>query len=421
MRFVFPVLVNPATALPVEIIPARAMRGIPGSRILEPSEIDNLELEAVWIAAERLGIPLRSRRTSWSVATRAESDVPLHGPSAQLAALVAATTTHCRRKVRPRGWLNSVSEVWATAALRVHDLPIQPGLAALADDDFGAQELQVKARSFIQSSARVLLMHVADVARCQSMLSAVPGLRVVDLPTFRSLLTRTPDMSVRFVVGVESHELLTVLEALFTGLVLRNLGAVVANIFTGTRLVLGGFTAWQLINTADFTSAAILYLFGLGTDVADGEMARRFQGTSEFGKKFDRWVDIGFNGTVGLGFIAGSILNWGTLFEATLFFSLTGALVALTYPIVDPRCTIPKLRSGWIRVVILAFLAYHVRIHISMVAMVSLCMLALTLIALALYEVDLLRRDLVGGRRVAWVRFQPWLTTLIRRICGHSA
>lgn len=420
MKFVFPVLDRHGGADPVELIPARVVTSATGRRPLQRSEIDTLDLNAVWLAADRLGIPLRARGASWSISCGGADTPVLHGPSAQLAAFLAAASAHCLRTLRPRGWLTSISEVWATGALRLHDPPTQPGLAPLTEGQTEGQAIQAKARCFARSAARLFLLHADDLGQCRSILESVDGVRILNMDNFRAILRRQPDSSFRFVVGVQSHELFTLLEAMFRGLVLRNAGALLANVFTAARIPLGGFTAYVLCTADDFGAATTAYLLGLATDVIDGAMARRFQGTSDFGKKFDRWVDIGFNGLVGFGFIAGALLNWGTLAEAILFFSLTGALVALTYPIVDPRCTIPKLRSAWIRVVILVFLARHVRVHMSMVAWVLLCMLGLTLIAIAVYEVDLLRRELVLGRRVAWIRFQPWFVALIKRIGGAS-
>jgi phosphatidylglycerophosphate synthase len=153
-----------------------------------------------------------------------------------------------------------------------------------------------------------------------------------------------------------------------------------------------------------FDQAAQLYIFGLLTDVADGITARLLHGTSEFGKKFDRQTDMAFNAAVGLGLVSGGLYSGNGRGEAIAILALTVGVMTVSRLLgVAPGSGLAKLRSGWIRAVLLAFIVPRMTWEPKLAWIVPATLAALTLVGVSLYEIDLVRRDVASGR-TGWFR-----------------
>ncbi len=131
-------------------------------------------------------------------------------------------------------------------------------------------------------------------------------------------------------------------------------GQTVAAVLTLTRLPIGALVAYHLYH-GNFSVGFALYTLGLITDVLDGGVARKTGGTSDAGAELDRRADIVFNLLAVTGFCAGAYLIWGNLWWAVAPFIATGGLVVVTRPFFQPHSAASKIRSGVIRLLLLAF------------------------------------------------------------------
>jgi len=209
----------------------------------------------------------------------------------------------------------------------------------------------------------------------------------------------------RYVIGIEGHEIPRLLDTLFDGLFSRGRGFRTANAITASRIGFGLIAGFFLF-VGDFGTAVIAYFGGLMTDVADGMIARRFHGTSEFGKEFDRWVDMGFNVVTAVGYLGGAILVWGYLWEVALLFVLTAGLMGVSRPFIEPHSVLAKIRSGWIRIVLLGFLVVRLgnqfNWNLPATAIVGAIVCGLLLLLVAGYEIDQLAIEVRSKRRGWW-------------------
>jgi phosphatidylglycerophosphate synthase len=130
--------------------------------------------------------------------------------------------------------------------------------------------------------------------------------------------------------------------------------AVVACVFTATRMPLGAFVAWAFFR-GRFTLGLGLYAAGLFTDVFDGWVARRYNGETSWGKRYDAIFDMFFNASSTIGYMAGALYHWGNWLSALAPVACTGGLVALSRPWIEPGSLAAKIRSGVIRAVLIVF------------------------------------------------------------------
>jgi hypothetical protein len=72
----------------------------------------------------------------------------------------------------------------------------------------------------------------------------------------------------------------------------------------------------------------------------------------------------------------------------------------------QPGSGVAKLRSGWIRAVLLVFIVLHMDWSLSAARLVSTTVAALALVGVSLYEIDQVCRDVPSGRR-GWLRKRP--------------
>ena len=124
-----------------------------------------------------------------------------------------------------------------------------------------------------------------------------------------------------------------------------------ANMWTFTRLIIPFITTIICIISLFVTntmplliSAAALTGFGAITDYFDGRSARKYNSTSEYGKRLDQISDKVFSGMLGINL---SILN--PMFLITLLGEAIISLVNITYKVKYPDIDISSTQIGRIK------------------------------------------------------------------------
>ena len=341
---------------------------------------------------------------SWSIDWGGGERPSLNGRSAQLAALLAYLAGVLGRKgARLRGWLRDTPTIWATGSLRLladpADPQVEPWSAEGAPPD---TTMQRKFEAFLRSDARVFFIPKSEIQHVRSRVGDL-AVSILTVAEFGRAVRRTPPKDQRFVVVVDVSELRAIVDVVLDGVFPRGPGFWLANTFTAFRIPLGVLAALATFDRR-FDQAAQLYVFGLLTDVADGITARLLHGTSEFGKKFDRQTDMVFNAAVGLGLVSGGLYSGNGLAEAIAILALTVGVMTVSRLLgVAPGSGIAKLRSGWIRAVLLAFIVPRMTWEPKLALIVPAALAVLTLVGVSLYEIDLVCRDVASGRR-SWLK-----------------
>jgi phosphatidylglycerophosphate synthase len=299
--------------------------------------------------------------------------------------------------VRPRGWLaDAATEVWATGALERSDELGEFLVAPVGMDDDGA--LTLKFRAFVEAGAPLFICASEDAAALEEA-AKIESVRSVTVDALRRYANRARPQTL--LVGVQPGECRALLDALFRGMFPRNAGFLVANAITLSRLlVFAPVAIWSVVHD-DQVGAFFWYSGGLLTDVLDGFIARYAHGTSEFGKRFDRLVDMAFNvsviATIGIlavtaGRVAGAIGLLAATFGPVLVTRLMG--------VKPPGSAIAKLRSGWIRVAVLGYVVLGVDWSaISGRWIAGAVVIGLFLLGAAAYEIRETIREVRLGRR----------------------
>lgn len=406
-RFVFP-NVEGDEARPIEIS-VRTPSPIDTKRQgpLTSAEIEVLHLDDVSLACATLRIPGWRAFRSWSIDWVNGGRPRLNGRSAQLAALLAYLAGVLGKKgARLRGWLRDAPTVWATGSLRLLDDPADPQVERWSTDGSPPDAAMLrKFDAFARSDARVFFVPGSEIQHIRQRADEL-GIRVVRVDEFGRAVRRTPAKGERYIVAVDVAELRAMVDVVLEGVFPRGPGFWLANAFTVFRIPLGALAASAALD-GKFDDVASLYVAGLLTDVADGIAARLLHGTSEFGKKFDRRTDMVFNSVVGLGLIVGALRSPRGLVEALALLALTVGVMAGSRLLgVEPSSGLAKLRSGWIRAVLLAFIGLHMDWKPSVTGIVYSTLAALALVGVSLYEIDMVRRD-VASRRRGWSRRHP--------------
>jgi len=406
-RIVFP-NVEGDRARPIEIS-VRTPNPIDPARQsqLTAAEIETLHLDDIILACMSLRIPRLRILRSWSVDWGGGARPTLNGRSAQLAGVLAYLAgVRGRNGTRLRGWLRDTPTVWATGSLRLLEDPADPQVEPWSiDGALPDATMLCKFEAFAASAARVFFVPKSEVPHIGPRANQT-GIQVVSVAEFGRLLKGALDVSVRYVVAVDVSELRAMVDAVLEGVFPRGPGFWLANAFTAVRVPCGVVAAW-LAFRGQFNDAASLYVAGLLTDVADGVAARYLHGTSEFGKKFDRQTDMAFNFVVGLGMIAGWAHSPHGIAKTVALLALTVGLMAASRLLgAQPGSGVAKLRSGWIRAVLLVFIVLHMDWSLSAARLVSTTVAALALVGVSLYEIDQVCRDVPSGRR-GWLRKRP--------------
>ena len=371
---------------------------------LSAAEIEVLHLDEVALACATLRIPGWRAMRSWSIDWGGGERPSLNGRSAQLAALLAYLAGVLGRKgARLRGWLRDTPTIWATGSLRLladpADPQVEPWSAEGAPPD---TTMQRKFEAFLRSDARVFFIPKSEIQHVRSRVGDL-AVSILTVAEFGRAVRRTPPKDQRFVVVVDVSELRAIVDVVLDGVFPRGPGFWLANTFTAFRIPLGVLAALATFDRR-FDQAAQLYVFGLLTDVADGITARLLHGTSEFGKKFDRQTDMVFNAAVGLGLVSGGLYSGNGLAEAIAILALTVGVMTVSRLLgVAPGSGIAKLRSGWIRAVLLAFIVPRMTWEPKLALIVPAALAVLTLVGVSLYEIDLVCRDVASGRR-SWLK-----------------
>ena len=105
-----------------------------------------------------------------------------------------------------------------------------------------------------------------------------------------------------------------------------------------------------------------------------------------------------------MGLVSGGLYSGNGLAEAIAILALTVGVMTVSRLLgVAPGSGIAKLRSGWIRAVLLAFIVPRMTWEPKLALIVPAALAVLTLVGVSLYEIDLVCRDVASGRR-SWLK-----------------
>lgn len=213
-RWVFPNVLN-GTCAPIEIA-ARATTGAGVWRALSPAECDDLGLFAIpaFIGSiHGLRVHREHSVPAWSVSG---DHLLVRGPSAHLAALLAAIDRRRSGETRKSSMIGS--RVWASAGLRsAADGSVVVRSIGGAPKDQSYFDLGSKLRAFLCSSDMLFLLAAADAVALQRD-PDMPKFTLLSLDQFIARMARQEVELEKIVLGVEEFELPRLLATLFRGI-----------------------------------------------------------------------------------------------------------------------------------------------------------------------------------------------------------
>jgi phosphatidylglycerophosphate synthase len=172
--------------------------------------------------------------------------------------------------------------------------------------------------------------------------------------------------------------------------------AAVAIIFTCVRIPCGLVAASALYCGA-FTLAFALYGIGLMTDIADGFVAREWNGTTAWGKKWDGRIDMIFNFVTALGYGSGAIWRWGSMGSAIAPFATCGLVMLGSLPWCQPHSAAAKIRSGVVRMILLTYIMVKLRwMSVDITILIALSLLSVFGVT---HELKVIRDEIRNGER----------------------
>lgn len=169
-----------------------------------------------------------------------------------------------------------------------------------------------------------------------------------------------------------------------------------ARLLTLSRFPLGVIAA-ALLYYGKYTAGLAVYILALGTDAADGYLARKANCESNWGREWDRRADMFMNLVVTVGFIAGAYFVKKSTWWALGPLMTAGGLMLVTLPFFGRHSAASKLRSGVIRFIMLGFIFARMKWNFDAVCLlVILASFGLPAIA---HEINVTKEEVRTGKR----------------------